>query len=74
MAKAFRIDSDIPIPKPIETPSVPLEDLQVGESILFDLELRSKVQMSATRLKQATSKEFTVRKVSEKDARIWRTK
>lgn len=74
MAKAFRIDSDIPIPKPIETPTVPLEDLKVGESILFDLELRSKVQMSATRLKQSTGMEFTVRKIDENNARVWRTK
>ncbi len=73
MAKAFRIDTDVPIPDPISTPNVPIEELQVGESILFDIELRAKVQIAATRLKHSTGMEFTVRKIDENNARVWRT-
>lgn len=73
MAKEFKIDSDVPIPAPkSSSPNVPIENLQVGESILFDKELRPKVQIAASRLKQAEGKEYTVRVVDDNNCRVWR--
>lgn len=70
----FRIDKGIPIPEPIEKGTVvPIESLEVGESILVDEKLRNSVQVLASRLK-SKGKEYTVRKVEESKVRVWRTK
>lgn len=65
------IDDGVPVPV---RASLPLDTLAVGESILFPLEFRSKVQIQASRLKKNTSKAFTVRKENGDKARIWRIK
>ena len=66
------VDDGIPVPESAMT-GLPLDTLNVGESILFPLEFRSKVQIQATRIKKQGEKEFTVRKEGDK-CRIWRTK
>lgn len=67
------IDDGIPVPD-MTTTGLPLNQLKVGESILFPLEHRSKVAIQASRLKQRTDKQFTVRKENGKNCRIWRVK
>lgn len=66
------VDSGIPIPEMAQA-GLPLDTLKAGESILFPVEYRSKVQIQASRLKRRGEKEFTVRKENDK-CRIWRTK
>jgi hypothetical protein len=69
----FNIEADVPMPEPFKG-SLPLDNLEVGESFEFDSELRNKAQSLATRLKKSKGKEFTVRLVNEKHCRVWRTK
>ena len=65
------IESSEPIPVRIEH-SVPLEKLEVGQSILFPLVLRANVQSKASRVKRMTGKNFTIKKLNDKSARVWR--
>lgn len=66
-----KIDSEVPVPVRLGL-NIPLEKLEVGESILFPVELRSNVQSKASRVKKATGMNFTIKKLSDKSARIWR--
>lgn len=66
------VDTGVPVPEGAMA-GLPLGTLKVGESILFPLEYRSKVQIQASKLKRNGEKEFTVRKEGDK-CRVWRTK
>lgn len=68
----YQIESDVPIPD--EPGSVPLDELDQGDSIAFPLEQRPTVQSRASKLKSQTGKEFTIRKLDEDTARVWRVK
>lgn len=74
----YTIDDNVEIPEVTEGGREyslpPLSMLNVGESILFPLELRKSVQTTASRIKKADGKEFIVRKVTEAFARVWRIK
>lgn len=52
----------------------PLSVLDVGESVMFPMELRKSVQTTASRIKKANGREFVVRKVDTENVRVWRTK
>lgn len=69
----FQIDRDVPVPdiKDRAEP-IPLSTLEPGESILFPLSRRRTVQTHASRLKTTTGKVFTIKKVDNNNARIWR--
>lgn len=67
------VDDGVPVPA-MSVEGLPLADLKVGESILFPLEFRSKVAIQATRLKNNSDMEFTVRKENGSKCRIWRIK
>lgn len=67
----YNIDSGVPVP---DDSHVPIEQLKVGESILFPLEKRPSVQTSASRMKHNDGWEFRVKKMDEENARVWRTK
>lgn len=67
-----KIDEGVPIP--VQRISVPLDTLEVGQSVEFPIAKRSSVQSLASRLKKSTGKTFTVRTVDEEKARVWRTK
>lgn len=68
----YSIDSGVPVP--VRTAQVPIKDLKVGDSILFNIDSRAKVQARASTLKRTQGKEFTVKKVNNTEARVWRTK
>lgn len=70
-SEEYPIDKNVPAPY---TVSIPLDDLEPGESILFPLDRRSSVQSLASRHKRLKGKEYIVRKTSETEARVWRTK
>lgn len=71
----YKIDSNVPVPVEVNKPHIrqviPIDDLGIGESVEFPLELQSSVAPTASRLKKM-GKVFTIKKVSEKTARIWR--
>lgn len=70
----FKIDKSVPTPDPTPDRSapIPLSKLEVGESILFPNDRRQSIQANASRLKGRTDKVFTIKKVDEDNARIWR--
>lgn len=70
-----RIDRDIPIPDRHSYADV-IRVLEVGDSARFPLDDRNNVAVLASRFKRESDGElsFTVRKVDNKYARIWRTK
>ena len=65
------IDSGVPVPEGAGQ-RFPVDKLEVGESILFPLVKRKSVSSIANRLKRQTGKKFTVKKMDDKHARIWR--
>lgn len=67
----YNIEKDVPIP---EQKGVPIEKLEVGESLTFDEAKRNSVQTKASTLKAKEYKEFTVRSIEGNQCRIWRTK
>lgn len=70
-----KVDKNVPVPTDRAAyGEIPIKDLEVGESIVFPATRRSGVQSNASRVKKATGKEFTIRKVNPTDCRIWRTK
>lgn len=65
----YTVDSGVPPP---DAKHVPLESLEVGDSMLFPLARRNTVQTLASRIKSKSGKEFTIKKIDENTARIWR--
>lgn len=72
----YKIDKDVPVPEapdPVElNSSMPLEDLEVGESFEFPADKRSYVQSRVSGLKRRKGLEFTVRRMDELTCRVWR--
>ena len=64
-------EEGIPIPVGREK-SVPLAELEIGQSYLVPLEQRNTVQANASRLKARTGKVFTIQKIDEYSIRVWR--
>lgn len=70
-----KVDKGVPVPV---SKGLPLNKLNVGESIQFPLENRGRVATQASILTSKTGKKFTVRKESsdewndEETCRIWR--
>lgn len=62
------------VPVPVHRATVPISELKSGESLLFSIKDRGKVQSLASSLKKSRGKEFTVKRVSDTQCRIWRTK
>lgn len=63
------IDSNVPIP---EDKRIPLSVLGVGDSVLFPLSKRNSVQARISVIKRNEGKEFTIKKINDKEARVWR--
>jgi len=74
----YTVEDDVEIPEATEVAREyslpPLSVLDVGESVMFPLELRKSVQTTASRIKRANGREFVVRKVDADNARVWRVK
>lgn len=71
----YTVEKNIPVPvvRPGRS-GVPLQELDIGHSVVFNLEYRNAVQSFATRLKKREGKEFTVSKISGQQCRVWRVK
>ena len=65
----YTVDSGVPVPEPIH---MPLARLEIGESFVFDIAKRNSVQTVASRIKKEKGMEFTIHKIDEQTARIWR--
>lgn len=72
--KVYQIDSDVPVPGDLKdrTEPIPISKLEPGQSILFPAERRQAVQAYASKLKARRGKVFTIQKVDDNNARIWR--
>jgi hypothetical protein len=69
----YQVDKGVPIPVR-RLGVVPLASLEAGDSVLFPSEDRAKVQSYASQMKRRTGKEFVVKKVSDTQCRVWRTR
>lgn len=71
----YKIDADVPVPTEPEVMSdrFPLTSLEVNESFEFPSADRAFVQSMASTLKKRKGLTFTVRKISDDAARVWRT-
>lgn len=69
----YDVDAGVPIPvRRKKRP--PLDEMRIGDSIVFPTMLRSSVQSYASIMKRKTQKEFTIKKLSAEECRIWRIK
>jgi hypothetical protein len=66
----YSIDTGVPVPETYG--SFPLAQLKVGESILFPLEKRRSVATLASKLKKDEGKVYTIKKMDDNNARVWR--
>lgn len=67
----YEVETGVPIPVRGE-PRLPIGRLKVKESIVFSISKRATVQSNASRIKKYEGKEFTIKKISDTEARIWR--
>lgn len=70
----YEVEKDVPLPEPVQGAAVPIDSLEVGESIRFPIEEKNNVSSRASHLKNQKGKVFTVRKVDENSYRVWRVK
>ena len=70
----YHIDSDVPVPEETGPTLPPIRQLEPGESILFSIDKRSSVQSIASKMKREEGKVFTIQRIDEDNARIWRVK
>jgi urease accessory protein UreE len=70
----YPIEEGIAIPVKVASKSIPIQNLEVGQSLLFPLDRRSYVQTKASRLKSDEGRLYEVHKVDNKNCRIWRKK
>lgn len=68
------MDKNIPIPEPRLNvlDKYELRSLEPGDSILVPLEVRRQVQIALSRYKARSGRVFTIRKVDDNNARVWR--
>lgn len=66
------IESSVPIP--VSKEHIPVRELKVGQSVVFGLSERPYVQSLTSQLKRRRGSEYTVRKINDKEARVWRIK
>lgn len=71
----IKIEKGVPIP-PVRAQYVryPLLDMKKGDSFTIPAEWRTRVSVAATKLKRKHGLVFTVRRISETEARCWRIK
>lgn len=69
----FRVEQGVEIPVQ-RAGVIPVSTMEVGQSIRFPIERRVAVQSYASRLKKATGKTYTIKKLDSEYCRIWRVK
>lgn len=67
----YVIDTGVPVPEDSNIP-VPIDKLEVGESIVFPLKDRGTVQSRASNYKKRQGKVFIIKKEDKDSARVWR--
>ena len=67
---SYEIEDEVPVP--VRATPIPLKDLEVGQSFVFPLRERPKVQTYASRYNEI-GKRFTVKKIDKDNCRVWRT-
>lgn len=70
----YKIDKNVPIPKSRLRKIWPLADLKPGDSFLIPIGERSYLSQAIAQQKRRTNREFTTRKISDTEVRVWRVK
>jgi len=74
----FKIEKNIAIPdekKSREAGYIEiLKRMEVGDSFKFDIKLRNRISGAASFFKFRHGREFTIRKLNDKEGRCWRIK
>lgn len=68
----YTVDKSVPLPA--GGGGIPFRRLLVGESIAFDVKQLQSIRSMAYYEKKRSGRTFTVRKIDDKTARIWRIK
>jgi hypothetical protein len=68
----YKVNTHAEVPVKIRGQLPPIQELQIGESLRFQLSQRRAVQGKASKLKQEVGMIFTVKKEDDEYARIWR--
>lgn len=70
----YTVDTGVPIPEDRYGAGITtlMNNLNVGESFLFPISNRPTAQSYASFLKKTEHKVFTIRKVDNDNARVWR--
>ena len=69
--EVVQIDKGVEVPITVR---LPLDTMDVGDSILIPLSRRDYVQSRMSKLKAETGIEYTAKKVSDTEIRVWRVK
>jgi hypothetical protein len=73
----FKIEKNIPIPDGNRSRTGYFDSLgkmEVGDSFKFDIKLRNRISGAASFFKFRHGREFTIRKLNDKECRCWRIK
>lgn len=68
----YTMDKGVPVP--VRKVSLPIRAMEVGDSFAFNINDRNTAQSRASILKKQLGREYTVKRISEGECRIWRTK
>jgi hypothetical protein len=68
----YTIDKGVPIPVRRAADPVPVSKLKVGDSLVFPLAKRATVASNASRIKKVRGWEYTIKKISDTECRVWR--
>lgn len=64
----YTIDSGVPVPEGLP----PIAHIEVGDSIAFSGNMAASLRSRANFLKRTQGKVFTIKKIDEQTARVWR--
>lgn len=72
--EGIQIEKNVPMPEPRPTePKYPLAKMQIGNSFIVPLHKRNAVSTAARAVARKTGMTFSIRMISETEARVWRT-
>lgn len=67
----YTIDSDVKMPSKT---AYPFDEMVVGDSFAFNKNERNKIRTAASKYTKDNGGKFEIRKITDEECRIWRTK
>jgi len=68
----FKIEEGVPIPD--DRAKYPIAEMSVGTSFIFPLDKRNSVATLASKYRTLKGWKFTIKRINDKEGRIWRLK